>query len=271
MREINRVLRAYAHSRHTTWDQIIPRLEKIINITEHRSTGISPVELHEDLEYKEDMDPVLIPKWYTSAQGPKPGVREKIRAARETLRRRQDERRVQAEKKGKAPVYQDGSKIWVKMHHKLNKSRQLIKKIHPIYEDPYQIREKIRPNAYLVQDKKDVIGVYNARQLRPHRDPEYKEIGYVCDNSNNEYSSDNNRNFTESDESTKAQLPRVNGQEIKPIKSILKKTDNPKDKNKKRKQRKSVRIKSDIEYHFIDYSPEGQSNDEEPIPRRPEQ
>jgi len=56
------------------------------------------MELHEDLEYEEDLDPVLIPKWYTSVQGPKPRVCEKICAARETLRRRQDERRIQAGK-----------------------------------------------------------------------------------------------------------------------------------------------------------------------------
>jgi len=111
MREINRVLRVYAHDRHTTWDQIVPRLEKIINITKHRSTGMRPVELHEDLEYEEDLDPVLIPKWYTSAQRPKPGVREKIHAARETLKRRQDERRVEAEKKVQHPCIK--TKVWI--------------------------------------------------------------------------------------------------------------------------------------------------------------
>jgi len=158
------------------------------------------------------------------------------------------------------------------MHHKSKKFRQLIKMIHPVYEGPYQIKEEIRPNAYLVQDLEGrVIGVYNARQLRSHRDPEYKKIGCVCDSSNNEYSSDNNRNSTEFDESTKAQLPRVNRQEIKPIKTILKKTDNTENKNKKLKQQKSVQIENDAEYHLIDYSPEGQSNDEEPIPRCPEQ
>lgn len=62
MKEINRVLRAYDHGRHTRWDAIIPRLKKIINITKHRSTGAKPIELLEDLHYEEDLDERLIPR-----------------------------------------------------------------------------------------------------------------------------------------------------------------------------------------------------------------
>jgi len=144
-------------------------------------------------------------------------------------------------------VYQNKS-----VDRRSDKSRNLIKKIHLVYEGPYQIKEKIKPNAYLIQDLEErVIGVYNARQLRSHRDPEYKEIDCVYDNSNSEYSSDNSRNSTESNSSTKAQSPMVKNSIIKPIKPILKKIDNTKNKNKKLKQRKSVQIESDAEYHLI--------------------
>lgn len=73
-------------------------------MTEHRSTGLRPIELHEDLEYEDDADERLQPKWYRSAQGEKSTLREKIREARHTLKKRQKERKDQAEKKGAAPV-----------------------------------------------------------------------------------------------------------------------------------------------------------------------
>lgn len=49
MRELGRIIRAYAHKRQTVWARIIPRAERIINITTHRSTGQKPVEQHTGL------------------------------------------------------------------------------------------------------------------------------------------------------------------------------------------------------------------------------
>ncbi|XP_067209970.1 CAP-Gly domain-containing linker protein 1-like [Linepithema humile] len=53
---------------------------------------------------------------------------------------------------------------------------RLTRKIHLVYDGPYRIREVIRRNAYLIESLDgDVIGAYNARQMRPHREPLLKE------------------------------------------------------------------------------------------------
>lgn len=48
MREIGRAVRAYACDDHRRWDEILPRLELIINATTHASANFTPAEL-EDL------------------------------------------------------------------------------------------------------------------------------------------------------------------------------------------------------------------------------
>jgi len=62
MCELGRIIRVYAHDRHTSWDKIIPRTEKTINSTKHRSTECVPLELHPDQEGYLPMDPRIYPE-----------------------------------------------------------------------------------------------------------------------------------------------------------------------------------------------------------------
>jgi len=51
--------------------------------------------------------------------------------------------------------------------------------MHQVFVGPYQVREIVKPNAYLIEDFEDrVIEVYNARRMRPHREPKYREIDW---------------------------------------------------------------------------------------------
>jgi len=62
MRELGRIIRVYAHDRHTSWNKIISRTEKTINSTKHRSTECVPLELHPEQEGYLPMDPRLHPE-----------------------------------------------------------------------------------------------------------------------------------------------------------------------------------------------------------------
>lgn len=48
MRELGRIIRAYASHSHATWINIIPRAERVINETVHSSTRFTPNELQLD-------------------------------------------------------------------------------------------------------------------------------------------------------------------------------------------------------------------------------
>ncbi|XP_018314212.1 trichohyalin-like [Mycetomoellerius zeteki] len=61
------------------------------------------------------------------------------------------------------------------MHRRSDASRKLTKKIHILFDGPYQIVRIVRRNAYVIADLDDnEIGVYNSRQIRPHREAQYR-------------------------------------------------------------------------------------------------
>lgn len=170
MRELGRVIRAYAYRRQTRWREIIPRLERTINATAHRSTGLRPVDLHENINMPLRVDERLEP-----VDQPILGRREIMETAKTNLRKRAEERARQAEKKLTAPVYQVGDRIWLKVHKRSDRSRGTAKKIFPIYDGPYKVTEIVRPNVYLVKDEYgNIMGTFNSRQIRPHRKPRLK-------------------------------------------------------------------------------------------------
>lgn len=61
--------------------------------------------------------------------------------------------------------------MWIKIHRRSDKSRRLTKKIHLVFEGPYIIVREVRRNAYLIADEENnVVGVFNSRQIKPHRE-----------------------------------------------------------------------------------------------------
>lgn len=67
--------------------------------------------------------------------------------------------------------------MWVKLHKRLDASRRFTKKIHLVYDGPFRVARIIRKNAYLIEDREgQTIGVYNSRQMKPHRSTEIEEF-----------------------------------------------------------------------------------------------
>ncbi|XP_024868067.1 dentin sialophosphoprotein-like, partial [Temnothorax curvispinosus] len=157
MRELGRIIRAYASQRHRAWSRIVRRAEEVINHTRHASHGYAPCELN-DGEAEQ--------AWA-----------DKVETARRRLAEAARKRKIQADKHGTAE-YTPGQQVWVKRHRRSDASRRLTRKIHLVYEGPYRVREVIRPNAYLIEDLDgQTIGVFNARQLKPNRLPRLRGEG----------------------------------------------------------------------------------------------
>lgn len=78
----------------------------MINGTQHRSKGFAPIELHENQRNPLGVDPVLLPA------GPlRSDVLARVSEANQRLKQRAKERKTQADKRGKAPEYQEGTKV----------------------------------------------------------------------------------------------------------------------------------------------------------------
>ncbi|KMQ90342.1 s68306 pol retrotransposon woot [Lasius niger] len=144
------------------------------------NTGYPPVELHPDVgRVGLRVDPRLVPS--SDNVDPEGALRDRLQMATETLRARAQQRKIQADKHGVAHRYEVGSKVWVKLHRRSDANRRVTRKIHLVYSGPYSILREIRRNAYLVGDSDGrVVGAFNSRQLRPHRearlDPEVVRI-----------------------------------------------------------------------------------------------
>lgn len=114
-----------------------------------------------------------------------PEMSENINAEqrREKIQRHLQEkatvRKKQTDKHGPAKEFETGDKIWIKLHRRSDASRRVTRKIHLVYQGPYKINRVIRKNAYLIEslDGQKIIGTYNARQIRPHREPQLQICG----------------------------------------------------------------------------------------------
>ena len=77
-----------------------------------------------------------------------------------------------------APQYRMGDLVWYKLHRRSNANSKLTRKIHLVYDRPYQIRNIIRRNAYELADLDgQSIGVFNSRQLRSHLEARMQRYG----------------------------------------------------------------------------------------------
>lgn len=132
----------------------------------HASTGFVPNELQPELENRLVVDPTLIPE-YTQELS----IHRKIRLAGRKLAEMTVNRKKQADKKQQATIYNPGDLVWTKLHRRSNAAQGIAKKMHLLYEGPYRVNAEIRPNAYLIEDDEgNILGAYNSRQLRPHRE-----------------------------------------------------------------------------------------------------
>lgn len=146
MRELGCIVRVYAHHKHTIWDKVFLRVERVLNETEHRSTGYRPVDLHDNQAETLEMDPILLPE-----DCPEEDTNTNIQFAIERFRLRAEERKKQADKHEVAAELEPGVKVWVKTHRKSNKRKKLKDKLLLVYEGPYVVRRVVRRNAYLVE------------------------------------------------------------------------------------------------------------------------
>lgn len=80
--------------------------------------------------------------------------------------------RKQLEKGRYARLYRVGEYVWTKLHRRSDQQRKKTRKLFLIHQGPYRIKREVRPNTYLIEEigpRKRIIGVYNMRQMRPHR------------------------------------------------------------------------------------------------------
>lgn len=137
----------------------------MINETVHASTGFTPNELQLDENNNLDLPEQLLPV----AREEKSWQR-KIEEASTNLKNAALKRKKQSDKHPERGQYQVGDLVWLKIHRRSDASRRLTRKIHLVYDGPYQILQIIRRNAYLLGTLEgEAVTSANSRQIKPHK------------------------------------------------------------------------------------------------------
>lgn len=171
IRGIGRALLVYACDNHRRWDEVLLRVEQVINATKHSSTDATPAEL----EGRTADLTIGPPETLKPIETVRRDRNELNRLAREHLAKMTDKRRREAEKHDTANRYTQGDLVWLKSHRRSDMRRAKTRKLFPLYEGPFRVDSQIYPNAYkITRLTGEILGTYNTRQLKPHRVPTWK-------------------------------------------------------------------------------------------------
>ena len=165
MRELGRYFRTYCWDKHTGWAVLVPFVQDCLNLLTHRSTGMTPYELHYNRLPREkllDMFPLLKSLPADRAA--------QIALANERLHR-SFERRCKAQKSRSKVELKVGDLVLLRVPHLSDAVQKQIAKFFRLYEGPYQIQSRIGNNAFKlvsVDDPAVVKGTYNRLLLRKY-------------------------------------------------------------------------------------------------------
>lgn len=165
MRELGRMLRTFCDRRHTAWANHIDKIEQILNVTTHHSTGFIPYEL----QYGED--PLFkikeLIKYPESRQMP---LNTKIQIALVNLKENA-ERRKRNQKCISKIKLKVGDLVLLRVPHMSKAIDNTIKKLFHLYEGPYRISKSYDNNAFELCDISDcakIIGIHNSQFLKKY-------------------------------------------------------------------------------------------------------
>lgn len=164
MRELGKFFRMYCSDQHTKWGKYVNKIQDLLNITTHCSTGFTPFELHFGREPKNEIAklinfPPIVPKSHEI----------KISIAKDNLKKPFKER--QNKQKTKSAIeYVIGDKVLLRVPHLSSSTDRVTHKFFRLYEGPYVITAAKGSNAFVLSDIKDnkIKGTYNRLSLRKY-------------------------------------------------------------------------------------------------------
>ena len=164
MRELGRVFRTFCHSKHTTWIDLVPDINRWFNLVTHDSTGFTPFELQFGTKPTHELAALLkLPPSVVTSQ------EVKIRLANERLRSRAKARKDAHDANKTFTTYSIGDKVWLKALHLSNALQKEIKKLFLLYDGPIVVTNLIGKNAYELVNPIDGTrrGTFNVINLKP--------------------------------------------------------------------------------------------------------
>lgn len=165
MRELGRVFRTFCHNKHTTWIDLVPKINVWFNLVTHDATGFTPLELQFGTKPKHELAALLKlpPNVVVTSQEVKVGL------ANERLQSRAKARKEAHDAHKTFTTYNIGDKVWLKALHLSNAIQKEIKKFFLLYDGPFVVNKLVGNNAYELVSPVDgtLRGTFNVIHLKP--------------------------------------------------------------------------------------------------------
>jgi len=206
------------------WDELLTHAEFAFNRTPSKATGLSPFQVVYGQNPRTPLDLTSIPtpiKFSWEAEKRAKEIQDLHSHIRERIEKSNAQAMNQANKHKKNVQYQPGDLVWIHLRKERFPGKRK-SKLMPRSDGPFEILEKIDPNAYKV----DLLGEYgvsstfNVADLSPYYDPN-DDIPSLRSNSHQAGEDDGDQPTKEPKDDEKVKEVKKVAKEVKDIQAMV--------------------------------------------------
>ena len=174
-RTLGTLLRVLVKKSIKAWDELLPHAEFAFNRAPSKATGLSPFQVVYGQNPRTPLDLTSLPtptKFSWEAEKRAKEIQDLHVHIRERIEKANVQAMNQANKHKKNVQYQPGDLVWLHLRKERFPGKRK-SKLMPRCDGPFEILEKIGPNAYKVDLPGDygVFATFNVADLSPYYDP----------------------------------------------------------------------------------------------------
>ena len=171
-RTLGTLLRVLVKKNIKAWDDLLPHAEFAFNRAPSKATGLSPFQVVYGQNPRTPLDLTSLPtpsKFSWEAEKRAKEIQDLHVHIRERIEKTNNQAMNQANKRKKHVQYQPGDLVWLHLRKKRFPGKRK-SKLMPRSDGPFEILEKIGPNAYKVDLPGDygVSATFNVADLSPY-------------------------------------------------------------------------------------------------------
>jgi len=173
-RTLGTLLRALVKKNVKGWDELLPHAEFAFNRAPSKTTRLSPFQVVYGCNPRSPLDLIPLPvpaKYSWEAEKRAKEIKDLHTQVRERIEKINSQVGQQVNKHKKSVHFQPGDLVWIHMRKERFPSKRK-SKIMPRSEGPYEVLEKVGPNAYKIDLPGDygISATFNVADLRPYVD-----------------------------------------------------------------------------------------------------
>ena len=175
-RTLGTLLRVLVKKNVKGWDELLPHAEFAFNRTPSKTTQLSPFQVVYGCNPRTPLDLIPLPtqvKFSWEANQRAKEIKDLHTQVRARIEKVNEHNKIQANKKRRDVQFQPGDLVWIHLRKERFPTKRK-SKLLPRSDGPFEVLERINPNAYKVDLPGDygVSATFNVADLSPYYDEE---------------------------------------------------------------------------------------------------